>query len=207
MTRKTHLAALAAAALLCACAALSPSGWSGAKLYQMGRYDEALAVWTREAKQGDPVAAYRLGREYLDGKEGVTARNLPGAVALLKQAAQGGEARAQMDLASLYDAGLGVERDLKRAAEWYLAAARQGLPDAQHNIATMYETGEGLEKKDLPRAYMFYRLSIRNGFTHFAQPKLDALAKRMTPGQIARGTLLLSVFRPSGPAAAKTARP
>ena len=45
-------------------------------------------------------------------------------------AADAGDAGAQYLLASMYESGLGVPRDLALAIDWYTAAARQGDPAA-----------------------------------------------------------------------------
>jgi len=60
--------------------------------------------------------------------------------------AQGGNAVAQFNLASLYEKGAGVAQDLKEAARWYLEAAKHGDIDAQMKIADFYEQGTGVAK-------------------------------------------------------------
>jgi len=57
-----------------------------------------------------------------------------------------GHADAQYNLAYLYEAGQGVEQDLREAIRWYLAAAEQGHADAQVNLGYMYDVGKGVEQ-------------------------------------------------------------
>lgn len=46
-------------------------------------------------------------------------------------------------LAWLYESGLGVERDLARAAELFQLAANAGIAEAQYALSVMYYTGQG----------------------------------------------------------------
>ena len=78
--------------------------------------------------------------------------------------AEGGEARAQFNMAVLYDNGYGVERDLAEAAKWFHLAAEQGIPMAQYNLGFMYATGEGVEK-DVKEAVQWYWLAANQGLT------------------------------------------
>lgn len=51
---------------------------------------------------------------------------------------------AMTELAWLYEAGIGVERDLTQAANLFMQAAKAGIPRAQYAISVMYTTGTGL---------------------------------------------------------------
>lgn len=53
----------------------------------------------------------------------------------LQSKAAKGDAVAQLNLGAAYDNGLGVERDVDKAIEWYRKAADQGLAEAQFNLA------------------------------------------------------------------------
>ena len=67
------------------------------------------------------------------------------AIALLHQfsTAPNIDYRAVSRLAWLYEAGIGVERDLSESARLFLLAAQAGRPEAQYAIAVMSETGKG----------------------------------------------------------------
>ncbi|MBN4841776.1 SEL1-like repeat protein [Citrobacter braakii] len=61
-------------------------------------------------------------------------------------AANGGDVGAQYLLGSMYEAGLGVERDLRIARYWYDVAARNGDEAAPHKVRELDErlrAGEG----------------------------------------------------------------
>ena len=64
----------------------------------------------------------------------------------IQNLAEQGDARAQFNLAKMYDKGEGVQQDKQKAAEWYQKAAEQGLAIAQFNLGVLYENGDGVEQ-------------------------------------------------------------
>lgn len=58
--------------------------------------------------------------------------------------ANGGNKLAQVVVASLYENGTGVPRDLTIAADWYKRAADKGYHRAQHHLGRMYHFGLGV---------------------------------------------------------------
>jgi len=74
--------------------------------------------------------------------------NYAEAAALLLPLAEGGEARAQTSLGSMYSNGLGVPRDLVKAVYWTRKAADSGNPRAQANLGLFYMHGIGLPQDD-----------------------------------------------------------
>ena len=69
-----------------------------------------------------------------------------------------GYARADHIIAMMHHHGLGVPRDLAKAAAWYEKAAERDYAPAQNNLGVMYEQGLGVPK-DLVTAYMWYALA------------------------------------------------
>ena len=57
--------------------------------------------------------------------------SFPEAISLLREAANGGFAKAQVKLGALYQGGLGIARDDAQAMAWYSKAADQGDEDAK----------------------------------------------------------------------------
>src|SRR5205823_14176289 len=51
-------------------------------------------------------------------------------LARIKASADNGDAGAQLQLGTLYASGMGVSRDIAKAAKWHRKAAEQGLPQA-----------------------------------------------------------------------------
>ncbi|BCA53501.1 hypothetical protein W02_06410 [Nitrospira sp. KM1] len=133
----------------------------------------------------------RADRAYQKGNYTKTA-------AELQSLASMGEARAQYDLALLYDKGLGVPQSDEQALLWYKRAAEQGEPHAQYNLALMYMNGQGVPV-DLVQAYYWLSLSIALGNEHAAQAR-DYVEARMTTVQITEGQGLARHRLESGPA-------
>lgn len=63
-----------------------------------------------------------------------------------KASAEAGQAEAQFDLGLLYAQGLGVQRDLTVASNWYRKAAEQGNAEAQFALGQMYSRGWGVPR-------------------------------------------------------------
>ena len=116
------------------------------------------------------------------------------AKAALEPAARSGNADAEELIGIMYAMGLGVERDDRRAFEWYLRSSMKGHPGAQSGIGWYYETGRGLPAPDLVRAYLWYTLSAVGGDPD-AEISLEELVKRMTAEEIAEGKLLVQDYR------------
>ncbi|HTP35071.1 MAG TPA: tetratricopeptide repeat protein [Candidatus Acidoferrales bacterium] len=86
---------------------------------------------------------------FADTAAGLTAfknKDYPRAYKEWKAAADAGQAEAQFDLGLLYAQGLGVQRDLTVAAQWYLKAAEQGNAEAQFALGQMYSRGWGIPR-------------------------------------------------------------
>lgn len=102
--------------------------------------------WYRAAATQGHVAAHNsLGRMFQAQKRYSDAR------AWFEKAARLGHPRAANSLGHLYDMGLGVPRDRRKALEIYMMASNLGSPDAMWNIAHMHVAGQ-LDKPDLATA-------------------------------------------------------
>jgi TPR repeat protein len=64
------------------------------------------------------------------------------------QKANDGDMRAQVDLASRFHVGDGIDKDLVQAAYWYRKLADNGVAEAQLTLGLMYIKGEGLQRDD-----------------------------------------------------------
>ena len=171
-----------------------PSEASGWELYRRGLYPEAIEEWTQAVDQKqDAGAAFKIAEEYFDAK--VVERDMAIVIKYLTIGAEGGDARAQMDLGTLFDNGWGVPKSPEMAAKLFMASAQQGMLEAQYNIATMFELGQGVER-DLEQAYMFYLLAVEGGFPTFAQQGLENTSRMMSPQQIKNATLNARKFEP-----------
>ncbi|MFM7024243.1 MAG: tetratricopeptide repeat protein [Flavobacteriales bacterium] len=76
------------------------------------------------------------------------------AVPLIKQSAELGNAEAQYNLGYCFQAGVVVEKNQKRAIEWYLKSADQGFNDALYQLMMAYGNGDGVEQ-DPKKAFSY----------------------------------------------------
>ncbi len=77
-----------------------------------------------------------------DGFDAFTAGNYKTALQKWLPLAEKGNADAQYNIGILYMKGLGVDKDLRQAFNWYKRAAVGGNVDAMYNLATMYNQGK-----------------------------------------------------------------
>ncbi|MGB1311967.1 MAG: tetratricopeptide repeat protein [Leucothrix sp.] len=108
-------------------------------------------------------------------------------------AAQAGNADAEELIGVMYAMGLGVERDDRRAFEWYLRASMKAHPGAQSGIGWYYEVGRGVAK-DLVRAYMWYVLSAIGGDPDAAISQEEVI-KKMTKEQVKAAQILIADYK------------
>lgn len=116
------------------------------------------------------------------------------AYAQLLPAAQAGNADAEELIGVMYAMGLGVERDDRRAFEWYLRSSMKGHPGAQSGVGWYYEVGRGMPAPDLVRGYMWYVLSAIGGDPDAAVSQQE-IVKKMTTEQIAEAEELIKDYR------------
>ncbi len=77
--------------------------------------------------------------------------------------AERGDHRAMYAIGSMYAAGLGVEKDLKKAFELFYEAAQNGRADAICKLGLMYEQGLGVPKS-FKEAARYYHKSAKKGY-------------------------------------------
>lgn len=74
-----------------------------------------------------------------------------------------GDHRAMYALGSMYSAGHGVEKDLKKSFALFSEAAQNGRADAMYKLGLMYEQGQGI-KQNTKKAVRFYHKSAKQGY-------------------------------------------
>ena len=92
------------------------------------------------------------------------ARDYQTAFEAFKVLALQGNARAQLSLGWMLEAGEGVPKDEVEAAKWYRKAADKGLAHAQYNLGVMHSEGRGVAKDD-KQAVNWYRKAADRGET------------------------------------------
>lgn len=129
-----------------------------------------------------------------EARDAMEANQFNEAMQLLRPAANAGNADAEELIGILYAMGLGVERDDRRAFEWYLRSAMKGHAGAQSGIGWYYEVGRGLQEIDLVRAYMWYTLSAIGGDPD-ALISQEEIVKKMDQQQIDDALELVDDYR------------
>jgi uncharacterized protein len=105
------------------------------------------------APTAQAVAPERFGEMPGDAAYGAFQRGFYlTALELALERAEDGDKAAQTLAAEIYSRGLGVRRDLAKAARWYEAAAEQGVTEARFQLAMMLYNGNGVDR-DRDRAY------------------------------------------------------
>lgn len=90
----------------------------------------------------------------------------PKAYRLLKPLADQGDPEAQCIIANLYHLGLGLERNISAAIQWYRHSAEQGYGIASNNLAGIFMTGEHNGVIDYAEAQRWYQKAREQGFSH-----------------------------------------
>jgi hypothetical protein len=103
--------------------------------------------------------------------------NYETALKVWQQAAESGDADAQVHVGEIYEKGLGVDPNFAEAARWYQKAAEQGHSRAMINLGNLYEGGRGVPK-DMTQAMNWYRKAsgLTEGFLEFTTE--DEMAQR-----------------------------
>jgi uncharacterized protein len=132
------------------------------------------------AAKGDPAACFELGLRHLEGNG--TPKNIPRALALLKEAAQGGVGNASFRLGKLYYDGTDVPVNFAQALDHYTVAARAGVSEAQHNLGVMLVSAKGV-KRDYVEGLAWLILSTKSGAPVDGENRVRARLKNY-PAQI-----------------------
>jgi uncharacterized protein len=155
-------------------------------------YKTAAAWYALAAKQGHSGALFYLGVMYQLG------RGIPqddkAAVSLYTVVAKQGHSDAQHNLGVMYANGQGVTQNYKTAVKWYAHAAKQGHSVAQFNLGLMYVKGQGVVQNYV-YAYSWFNIAASSGLK-IATKRRDAVAKWMTPSQLATAQKLSRNFVP-----------
>ena len=156
---------------------------------------EALKWWRAAADQGHSAAQYNLGLMYAEGR-GVP-QNSVEAAKWWRLAAEQGDTPSQFNLGVAYSQGKGVVQNTMEATKWYRQAADRNHTAAQVNLGTAYDQGRGVIQNDI-LAYLWLNIAASKG-DQMALKARDAIAKRMTPAQIAEAQRATREWKPIPP--------
>jgi len=114
---------------------------------------EAARWWSKAAEKGDVDAQIALAIKMING-QGVP-QDLARGRHLCSEAAKHNEHRAEYCMGYIYQHGLGVTRNDKKARNWYELAAAKSQINAMRTLALMEIAGEG-GKTDRVAAFLLY---------------------------------------------------
>ncbi|MBE6074259.1 MAG: hypothetical protein E7202_06980 [Selenomonas ruminantium] len=120
----------------------------------------------KAAEAGVPEAQRESAINLLDFDQKEDAANKE-AVRLLQQAAEQGDAEAQLWLGFCYEEGCGIAQDAKKAVDCYKRAARVGLARAQFELGACYRDGRGTAKNE-KEAFEWFKKAARQGEAYAA---------------------------------------
>ncbi len=125
--------------------------------YRQGNYDEAKKGLQKLVAAKNKDALYYYGLMTLHGY--AVKKDIPAAIALIKQSAERGYLDAQLFLATY---SLDVAKNSKRAFYWFQKAANKGDLAAQLFVASAYHQGFGIKKNSMKESKYIIR-SAKNG--------------------------------------------
>lgn len=100
-----------------------------------------------------------------DALDAYNKQNYIEALNLFYVVAQEGDAKAQYNVALMYENGQGVTKDLRQAKKWYEKAAKNGNAKAAYNLARLYHSLDGKQPHAIDMAKYWYEKAIEGGIT------------------------------------------
>jgi localization factor PodJL len=128
-----------------------------------------------------PVTSANVRQAFDQAVAKQQAGDLAGAAALMRAAADTGDARSLQRLAKMYERGEGVARDPAQARALTERAATRGNSQAMHNLGVYYAEGEGAGR-DMNKAAENFRRAANRGVTD-SQFNLGAMAEQGLGGE------------------------
>ena len=113
----------------------------------------------------------------------------------LKERANSGDAKAELELADAYFSGSGVPQSDNEGYRLLKEAANQGLPEAQFKLGE-YIVGHGSQPGDYIAAYMWYDIAQRSRYKH-SDKRLKEISAKMSPEDIGEAQKLAQDWKPS----------
>ena len=117
----------------------------GEDMEKLENYAEALEFYKKAGELGNSEGLFSAGKFYQEGRNGVEV-NYKLAQEYYEQAVNLNNAKAMNNLATMYENGEGVAKDIHKAIELYKKAVDLGNAIAMNNLAGKYRYGNGVEK-------------------------------------------------------------
>lgn len=136
------------------------------ELYQNHDIPKAFSLFHAEAKKGNTLAVFEIGKIYQNGLLGE--ENIPKSDEYFEKALQGFlelEPTAkrlrdyvQYRIGKMYALGYGAEQDYTKAFTWFEKSAMAGNKFAQYSLGSLYYYGNGVAQ-DYGKAFEYFNLS------------------------------------------------
>lgn len=157
-------------------------------MYQKGedlpRSSSKAVDWYRKASEnGGAGAQMKLASLLLQSQDAPS--NYGEVHRLCEKAAKMHSSPGAFCMGQLYEQGLGVERDISKAAKWFSDAANMGLAAGALRVGQMYLNGEGF-KLDKISAYEFIYIASTADLPQ-AKRERERLEKELTPNELEKG--------------------
>ena len=132
----------------------------GINLYNIEKYESAIAPLLLAAQMGESEAATHLGDLYFYG-HGVDT-DYEQSYYWFAKAAQSNNAYAQYSIAFMYIKGQFVEKDDTQVIKWMKLAAENGYTEAQKNMGEYYYYGSFGCRRDMKKAIKWYEMGAKS---------------------------------------------
>ncbi|MGB3693603.1 MAG: tetratricopeptide repeat protein [Spirulinaceae cyanobacterium] len=121
---------------------------------------------------------------FQEGLRAFESKDYQKAFRLLEPIAETGNAEAQCIIANMYQLGMGRNRDIFQAVNWYKKASENGYGVASNNLGGIFLTGDDGIEVDQSEAKEWYSLARKQGFINTpALENLPSLAQRILEAQ------------------------
>ena len=100
-----------------------------------GDQEKAIQLYKQAADEGLHIACYAYANLVLDKDD---ADNKVEGVSYCRLAAEQGLAEAQDTLGLIYENGIGIDRDMKIAIDWYTKAANNSYSNSAYHLVLAY---------------------------------------------------------------------
>ena len=153
---------------------------------------EAIHWFHSSAERGDADGQFNLGRIYSRPHAERSAR--PGeAMYWLRRAVAQDHAKALGYLGNMHAYGIGVRKDLAKAADWYRRAAERGDAGGQSALSWMYKAARGGLPRDRVLAHMWINIAYANLSREIAKGDMASVERLITKTGAERAKALAQI--------------
>lgn len=176
---------LAALVVVVAVAVVGALGLDGVRLAAPEPGAESVdSVTMQRAQAGDADAQLKMARLLLLDAE-FNPASTKEAVEWLRQAVEGGNTAAMVELGRVYRTGVGVLQDYQQATRWIERAALEGDAEGMLELGRLYREGVLLERDPVLAYVWFNRAATALNMT--AVRERDEIARQLSPTELAEG--------------------